>query len=267
MAYNITYYPYGSIATYEQAADLFATARSKDAGKPIANNTRIVRIDNGDEKPTLAIRLHQTNVVIYYPDGRIEFNSGGWRTATTKDRINNYSPINIWQKDRIWYVTPPGGSATFGFKDGMWLDKMGYMHDADPDPDAVKKRLKLARNYAKGFVKALKAGSVPLPSNGDCFLCAFATADKRTWHETEAASGVYTGILSHIEEKYYVPSLLLRAMDRFGASIAAKQFAYQCMQNGGMHDDSLQVWLDGICTKQIERNIYRYVSGLLGAAV
>jgi hypothetical protein len=40
----------------------------------------------------IAVRLHATDVLTLFPDGRIEINTGGWHTVTTRDRINRYLP-------------------------------------------------------------------------------------------------------------------------------------------------------------------------------
>src|SRR5207249_5341140 len=50
----------------------------------IANNTRLVR----RAADRLAVRLHRTDVVTFYADGRITLSTGGWETVTTRDRIN-----------------------------------------------------------------------------------------------------------------------------------------------------------------------------------
>lgn len=68
--------------------------------RPLANNTRVER--RGSD--CIAIRLHATDVVSYMRDGRVILNTGGWRTNTTKDRINGYSPANVYAVDAIWYV-------------------------------------------------------------------------------------------------------------------------------------------------------------------
>lgn len=55
-------------------------------------------------KCAISIRLHSTDVVTYYPDGSIRLDSGGYRTVTTKDRINRFSPIRVWSKNWEWYA-------------------------------------------------------------------------------------------------------------------------------------------------------------------
>jgi hypothetical protein len=63
-------------------------------------STRVRRID----ADSIGILLHQTYVVTYHRDGRIILNSGGWRTVTTKARINEFSPASVHQKDFAWYL-------------------------------------------------------------------------------------------------------------------------------------------------------------------
>ena len=68
----------------------------------------------------LVITLHGTQIIRFLADGRIQLNSGGWQTNTTKDRINMYSPFTIRQKKGTWYIIDiPGGDILF--KDYMIL--------------------------------------------------------------------------------------------------------------------------------------------------
>ena len=68
--------------------------------RKIANNTTLHRID----ADSIAVQLHATNVVTYHRDGRIILNTGGWRTSTTKTRLNDYSPARISQRKGEWFV-------------------------------------------------------------------------------------------------------------------------------------------------------------------
>jgi hypothetical protein len=53
---------------------------------------------------SVSIQLHGTKVVVIYPNGLYKLNSGGWQTSTTKDRINKYSPVKVYQKKHVWYL-------------------------------------------------------------------------------------------------------------------------------------------------------------------
>jgi hypothetical protein len=68
--------------------------------RKIGNNTYAeIEYDN-----SVSIRLHGTSVVRFYPNGLVKLNSGGWRTSTTKDRINKYSPVSVYQKNFEWFL-------------------------------------------------------------------------------------------------------------------------------------------------------------------
>ena len=53
---------------------------------------------------SISVRLHGTDVVRFYANGLVKLNSGGWRTHTTKQRINKYSPVGVFQKNFEWYL-------------------------------------------------------------------------------------------------------------------------------------------------------------------
>ena len=71
----------------------------KRDSKKVGNNTYMIRLGSD-----IGIRLHNTVVVTIHPDNTYTLNSGGWQTVTTKDRINQYSPIRVYQSKSIWYV-------------------------------------------------------------------------------------------------------------------------------------------------------------------
>jgi hypothetical protein len=111
-----------TMLTFKEAQETFDTARDKSKGKPLGNNTRLVRYGNG-----YAVFLHQTAVVVIKPDGTYRLNSGGWRTVTTKDRINLYSPASLFQSKGIWYLSRQPDSSRCIFTDGMVVDSNGFV--------------------------------------------------------------------------------------------------------------------------------------------
>ena len=112
----------------------------------------------------------------------------------------------------MWYLSRNGGAV---FQDGVTLDtKTGKITGA-AKPAASRAIIKLrarVRKYAAAFVDALFAVKVPAPSNGDCWGCLMVTKDGK------APMGGADHILSHLDENYYVPSLLVRALERHGAA-------------------------------------------------
>jgi hypothetical protein len=56
-----------------------------------------------EERKVIAVRLHSTHIVKFYEDGRVTLHTGGWRTVTTKDRINEFITGRVYQKNHDWY--------------------------------------------------------------------------------------------------------------------------------------------------------------------
>ena len=57
----------------------------------------------------LDVCYHSTDVASRHDDGRIVLRTGGWRTVTTKKRINQAletwgSPYRVYQEAFAWYV-------------------------------------------------------------------------------------------------------------------------------------------------------------------
>ena len=237
--------------SYQEAQELLGSRESRK----LENNTYLQR--RGDN---LAVRLHATDVVTYRPDGKIILNSGGWRTVTTKDRINKYAPINLWQDKGQWFIgqnwtRPPAGI----YQDNMVIHSSGALTGLQTMKEATAEQKLRAqvRKYAKGFLAALTAGKVPLPSGGDCWGCCMK--DVKTG-KTVMGNG---HIREHLKEKYYVPSLAVNALKEMGASVAATSTLYHLMghpQAGNW--DNGRGWI----TEQIEKTIKRYVYRELGLA-
>jgi len=88
--------------TYEKAA---AELGIHDM-KRIGNNTWLRRKDEN----TFAVRLHATDVVLIHRDGTYTLNTGGhgdfagYRTVTTKERINGYSPARVYAIKGTWFL-------------------------------------------------------------------------------------------------------------------------------------------------------------------
>jgi hypothetical protein len=84
--------------------------------RKIAHNTYALRL------PThFAIKYHSTHVLVFHPDGRVVFNTNGWRTSTTKLRLNKFGPPHTYvhQHKFNWFITTDAG--TEPFYDGITL--------------------------------------------------------------------------------------------------------------------------------------------------
>lgn len=177
-------------------------------------------------KPSYAVRLHHTDVVTLHPDGSQTLDSGGWRTVTTKDRINAYAPVRVFSDRGSWFVVPtfPGAGPIdwerrYAFADGMRVYPDGKVEGAGIDETAIRKRvLRMIGEYIKGYADSVRNVGLTPPSNGDCWGCYMKTASA-DGKALPPGKGDITGVdhyLSHFEEKYYVPSLYWRAIQPRG---------------------------------------------------
>ena len=65
-----------------------------------------------------SVTYHETRVFEILPDGRVRLDSGGWRTATTKKRINQAARhfgrrFSVYAKNGDWYVSTKNGDVPF----------------------------------------------------------------------------------------------------------------------------------------------------------
>ena len=165
----------------------------------VAPNTLQINYSDG----SVAYRLHDTDVIIEQ-DNIITLNSGGWRTPTTKDRINSFAPVNIWQENSIWYLNG------FMFYDGIQVNSKGEII-SEKRPNPIKEVKEAKKRIAK-FVNLVTKENLPTPSNGDCWLCLMTTEGKTLGDST----GDHSHLDSHIEEGYIHGSLLVNAMREAG---------------------------------------------------
>lgn len=72
-----------------------------------------------NENDETIVRYHETDI-LKFNDERIELNTGGWFTATTKTRLNQAAFqfglfFKVYQSKGLWYVTTArGGIFSFG---------------------------------------------------------------------------------------------------------------------------------------------------------
>lgn len=218
--------------SYSEAFELFEERRKRGTlsrGVKLANNTHLDWSEdgrNGDgatEPFWFAVKLHRTNVVTFQHDGSIVLNSGGWKTVTTKDRMNCAAQnFRVYSDKGVWYLTmlPYDENEPVAYADGITLHLDGTVTGEGEDPKAQMKLRREAGKYAKAYVAALYSGDIPAPSGADCWGCCMVPADGSTPAPNEGLAGP-DHMLSHLEEEYYVPSLVVRALKRFGGSKAA----------------------------------------------
>ena len=263
--------------SHETAATTFKSCRNKDKGKPIGpgSNTRLMK--RGDD---FAVKLHDTDVVIYHADGSITLDTGGWQTVTTKERFNLYSDAQVWTVKGTWHIQWKGNHHLFTEDtvtckpDGSVVDGSGNpvpVFDPESEKQAQKFRKEVGK-YATAFIKELFDGKLNAPSNGDCWHCALTVADGADKGKgLGEATKDKDHIRSHVSEKYFVPSMLSRALD-WRSSQAVKQvvavlWIYDDADNQAKADEhrdsTLNAW-GGFARKELVTLVRRYCLKELG---
>jgi len=215
------------------------------SSKKIGNNTYEVLLTNGDR----IIRLHNTNVITYKPDNTVILDSGGWLTPTTKDRINQYSPYKISQRKNIWFITV--ADQEYIFEDRMQI-KGDVVTGANVNNEKELTLLnKKINSYVKNYIEKLITRNMDRPSEADCWYCALSNKDSSLGELTHDKNH----IISHIEESYYVPSLLIRAIEKLPIS----QVGMHCLGYWfKYHEDQCQN-MEDIAISQIKKSLTRYI--------
>lgn len=97
--------------------------RMEHKNVPSIRSTMVIRRRNGD----IAVQYHLTDVVTAHADGTFTLYSAGYRTSTTKSRMNTFSPAKVYQVKGVWKLNT--GAATvhddIKFLDGITVDRNG----------------------------------------------------------------------------------------------------------------------------------------------
>jgi hypothetical protein len=241
------------------ALQTYATEHPKKS--LLANNTRLVRKPDG----SLGVVLHSTEIVTVTPAGDTVLHSGGWRTVTTKERINRFLPKGwtVCQTKGVWYLVNYAEgweSEHYPFAEGITISADGTVSGVGTsDPKADNRLKQQARRFVRGYMEAFKAGRVPPPDTGDCWGCLMVAEDGT--HPLGGASHMR----EHLTQRYYVPSMLVNAVKRFGGSEVERHclaVAWNPEAKASSHT------FDGsfarIGLEQLERHLYRWVKTELG---
>lgn len=89
------------------------------------------------------IRHNYTDILTFYEDGRITLNADGWRSATTKKRLNTYLPSHwmIYQEKGNWYLRDCRHGIDYYYEDGTIIngDRCSARQVVKPIPKFLRK--------------------------------------------------------------------------------------------------------------------------------
>lgn len=255
------------IKSYQQANEYLGPKKER----PFAHNTRIERdvLDMGHD--VIVAKYHGNIVASFYPDGTNVYTSAGWKTVTTKERINWFLPdgFRLYQDHSTWFISASHWGdeqeglvidGRYTFADGIAI-KAGQVYNAAPENEEenIRKQIKKIKKYVDGFIKDLLNGKVESPSGGDCWYCYMVTKDGESLGDAIKNTD---HIESHIEESYYVPSLLYRAIEKTGrASLMTKDGIARLWQG-----ESISEWQQSIVEHDVKACLTAYIKHELGLA-
>lgn len=93
-------------------AELYNLVRGKSGRnrRKIANNTWA---EIEPESGRIMVKFHDTNIIRAFPNGYWFLTNGGFKTVTTKQRLNRFTPFQVWQKNHVWYTRKNGEDIEF----------------------------------------------------------------------------------------------------------------------------------------------------------
>lgn len=198
---------------FDRAQEIIRAQQKRGLSKKkLANNTYLSQDEKG-----FKVELHNTAIIRILSDESYEIDtrdaSGkSWQTATTKTRINEFAPVQIQQKRGAWYLQD--GSLYF---DGIRVSKDGRVLNADSAPvDFLgKKKIldKMINKFTRAWAKDAIENGLQNPGSGDCLYCQIFSQNPK-----QANNDCMDHIWSHLEEEYFVPSMLLWAIKEEGYS-------------------------------------------------
>lgn len=198
-------------------------------GKPvderkISSTAKVKR--NGE---SIKIVLFETPIATFRKRGGVVLNSGGWRTRFTREKINQLLPkgTGLYSDGGLWVVHGFDGDQNVGFLDGMVISEQGIIEGgmAPAELSDRKALLKKSSRFCRRFIDRLLTGKVGRPGPGDCLYCQVEAGSQQTKmgvlerdgtvrpHTFDEASD---HIVHHIDEGYFVPSLLHNAIMDMG---------------------------------------------------
>jgi len=253
---------------YKEANNLLQGRCKKS--KKFANNTYLMRDLNSTD---ILAKYHNTIVTRFKDNGDIILDSGGWRTTSTKERINWFlNGINLYQEKGVWYLIKAWSldhkervEKSVVFHDGIKITKRLKICGKSNGKSEEKLQVKV-NEYCKDFADAFITGKIDPPGAGDCFDCSmYIEGENSTLGERSKSDH----ILLHIKEKYYVPSLLHRAIQKYEVCQFTMSFVASLRDpNSGEEGKKFREskWMQNIAKRDILKSLKKYIRQQLSLA-
>ena len=162
-----------SINSYAYFEELYAGVKPirgrSEQVRPIGKRHRdweqVVRRVQADGSASYAVRLYQTDVVEYYPNGDVVVRTGGWQTPSTAEFIHAHGPFTCWKQNNKVWVRVRGTTdepEVYPVRGELRFKQVGEHKYEPAEPVVIHKKVvnrekaKLAREPLKPFMKWAK---------------------------------------------------------------------------------------------------------------
>lgn len=228
-----------SVTDYTSAVAFLVTRNKPVPRKKIANHTYLVRLD----AEHIGVRFHDTDVLVYGSAGTIAFDTGGFLTMSTRERMDTFSPrsIRLTSDKGTWMVgvaVDTGESYlpwdTFSFLpliDGLTLAKVGLGWLTVPGTGYPPELFHQHQRHNASIRRLLATYLRALPDTtgwdiddgmDGCALCLpmeerTHPMGTRTWMASVGdLMGDTQHLLEHMHEQVFPPSMVVTAVARAG---------------------------------------------------
>jgi hypothetical protein len=231
--------------TYQSLSDLLKNRDSRNY--PKLAHTRIIR-----DGEVIQIQLHETKIAEFSSNGSIRLWTGGWKTQTTKARLNEVlggTGLYVYSVKGIWEVTGKPfseGITCIPTEGGFYLSNFAD----DKQTEKEKRLLSKCKAFARGYTIALAAGKISPDNSGDCFVCRCGTT--------------HSCLENHMEEKYYHVTLLSNAVRFKPVSRYAEGCIYSWLHKAGTEEQLFGRSGRNIAAEQVRKSVFEYCKHVFG---
>ncbi len=154
---------------------------------------------------TRHVRLHDTDILTFHPDGSISVYTGGFNTITTRERLNRFLPVpfHVWTDKGVlnlgrgnWF---DGHNGTVQIRERAEIGSRGAIRS---DTGKGNRKVTADRRLIDGFMRKFRAlETLPMPDGGD------------PWVSVDPVSGKYgeSEVRLWLRERYIFGSLIVAA--------------------------------------------------------
>jgi hypothetical protein len=209
-------------------------------GEALLTDGRATAVDSRRVSPSAVARrngntvelvLFDTKVAVFHKTGSMTLQSGGWRTRYTREQLNLLLPKGLYLSSvaGVWVLQnmSKGNHPAEGFQECCVIHEDGTTASTMKPAQLKELRDLIAKSkrYVRRYVDHLLDGKVASPGPGDCLYCQVEAGSSQAvvgvllpdgTERPHTPEELGDHVRSHINEGYFVPSMLWNAVNQQG---------------------------------------------------